>query len=143
MKRHSDWEKRLDSFCRARRSVPFAWGVNDCALFVADAIESFTGIDLAHECRGRYDSKESAAALLNELCGGDLEKYADRMGFEHGLLEVGLKLARRGDMVLLWQPAGCSLGIVSLDGMNALLMHEERGLIRVPVAACRRAWRVG
>ena len=39
--------RELEQFLLARRSVPFKWGANDCALFVADAIEAMTGVDFA------------------------------------------------------------------------------------------------
>lgn len=37
----------------ARRSVPFAWGSNDCRLFAADAVQAMTGVDHAAELRMR------------------------------------------------------------------------------------------
>lgn len=129
--------------------MPFEWGTNDCGLFVADAVKAVAGIDLAAQCRGRYDSKASATALLLAECGGDLETYAVQQTAMHGFQEVGVKLAQRGDMLLLVQGANKTLGIVSLDGMKALLMHEEEGLIRVPIinqktkeVTFSRAWRV-
>jgi len=54
------------------------------------------------------------------------------------LLAVGIKHARRGDIVNV----GDNYGIVSLDGRRALFAAED-GLIRVPVLACDAAWRVG
>jgi hypothetical protein len=54
------------------------------------------------------------------------------------LQAVGIKLARRGDIVNVSD----NYGIVSLDGMRALFPGED-GLIRVPVLSCDGAWRVG
>lgn len=145
MKRFPDWEKRLDSFCRSRRNLLFQFGSNDCALFVADAVKEITGDDLAAECRGRYQDRESAASLLRSLCDGDLERYMEQIAKANQMEEIGIKFARRGDIVLLNQPTGPSLGIVSLDGMKALFAVENGPphLDRTPVLECSRAWRVG
>lgn len=123
--------------------VPFEWGVNDCALFTADAVEAITGTDLASECRGRYNSKETAAALLRELCGAGLEEYAALKAQQYGMAETDIWHAKRGDMVLYVQDTGPSLGIVSLDGMRALIAVEGKSIERTPVLKCSRAWRVG
>lgn len=140
MKRYRDWEPRLHAICTERKRAPFVWGTHDCATFVADCVLAMTGQDLAAECRGRYDSRESAAALLIELCCGDLETYME----QRGLPEVGIRLARRGDIVLSRQSTGPALGIVSLDGMRALFAVEtgQDELLRIAVLDCARAWRV-
>ena len=97
MKRYPDWEKRLHLICRERMRVPFAFGQQDCALFVADAVVAMTGTDLAAEVRGQYDSKESAQTLLAGLtAAGWLEEYAVLVAERNGMQEVGIKLARRG-----------------------------------------------
>jgi hypothetical protein len=124
--------------------APFVWGQHDCALFVADAVEQITGFDLAAECRNRYDSKESAMALLQELSGAGLEEYAAQIAQQNAMQEVGIKFAQRGDMVLYQQEFGNSLGIVSLDGQRALFAVEDSATLqRVAVLQCSRAWRVG
>lgn len=124
--------------------TPFQWGQHDCALFVADAVQTITGYDLAAECRGQYASREGAAALLNNLCDGDLERYMEVVAERECLEEVGIRFAQRGDIVLLNQPTGPTLGIVSLDGMKALFAVESAGYLdRTPVLECSRAWRVG
>jgi hypothetical protein len=144
MKRFPDWEQRLHRFCSSRMRAPFVWGQHDCALFVADAVEQITGFDLASECRNRYDSKESAMALLQELSGGGLEEYAAQVAQQNGMQEVGIKFAQRGDMVLAIENGWPSLGIVSLDGMRSLFAVEGAATLeRVAVLQCKRAWRVG
>lgn len=142
MKRFSDWEKRLHVICSQRMHAPFSFGVNDCAMFAADAIHVMTGLDIAAEVRGQYDSRESSQTLLAGLTGGGwLEEYAVLVANREGMQEVGIRFARRGDMVLMHQEVGPSLGIVSLDGMRALFAGVD-GLERFPVLDCSRAWRV-
>jgi hypothetical protein len=144
MRRFPDWEIRLHKFCSQRMRAPFEWGNHDCAIFVADCIKETTGEDLAAECRGKYDSKETATALLWDLVGAGLEQYAEHIAELHGMKEVDIYYAQRGDMVLYIQDSGPSLGIVSLDGQRALIAVENGDcLLRVPVLKCARAWRVG
>lgn len=137
--RSRDWETRLHAICQERKRTPFVWGQHDCALFVADCVQAMTGQDLAAECRGRYSSKEEAAALLTESCGGDLETYMEQRGLTEW---PTVRLAQRGDMVLLHRELGPALGIVSLDGQRALFAGPD-GLEKLAVLDCERAWRVG
>lgn len=148
MTRFRDWEFRLDELCRQRMRAPFVWGRHDCALFVADCVLAVSGLDLAGDCRGLYASKEEALALLASLGAADLEDYMASQAARFDLPEVGVRFAQRGDVVLYRQETGPSLGIVSLDGMRALIAVEsgqadgKPRLLRVPVLECARAWRV-
>lgn len=141
MKRYRDWEQRLHAICQERKRAPFVWGEHDCALFVADCVQAITGQDLAAECRSRYSSKEEAATLLTELCGGNLETYMEQRGLQEW---ATVRLAQRGDIVLSRQTTGPCLGIVSLDGMRGLFAVEsgQDEMLRLSVLECARAWRV-
>jgi len=149
--RHSDWEQRLGRYFKANLRQPFLWGHNDCALFVCNAILEMTGVDLAADARGKYDSKETAdlflAASTADWHGspsfGGLAEYADKIAAQHGLEEVSLSLARRGDIVLWDVPGvGPALGIVSLDGIYAWFAGPN-GITKNKVRKCDTAWRVG
>ncbi|MEI8397262.1 MAG: hypothetical protein WCF85_21275, partial [Rhodospirillaceae bacterium] len=63
--RHPDWPVRLDRFLAERRDRPFAWGSNDCCLFVLDWIELATGTR-PFDPRGLYHDQAEAAALLRK-----------------------------------------------------------------------------
>lgn len=43
---------------------PFAWGVNDCLIMVAGAVELLTGVDYAEGFRGRYQSLAEGKKLI-------------------------------------------------------------------------------
>jgi hypothetical protein len=43
---------------------PFAWGVNDCLIMVAGAVELLTGVDHAEGFRGRYRSLAEGKELI-------------------------------------------------------------------------------
>jgi hypothetical protein len=48
--------------CLAAR--PFQWGVNDCLIMVAGAVELLTGVDHAEGYRGRYSSLAEGKKLI-------------------------------------------------------------------------------
>ena len=73
--RFPDWSERLADFLAARRSMPFAWGSNDCCMFAADCVLLLTGKDFA-EFRGEYEDARRAAELLLQV--GGVEAIATR-----------------------------------------------------------------
>lgn len=135
MTRFPDWEKKLHRICQERMHMPFAFGSNDCTLFVMDAILAMTGTDLGAAIRGTYSDKSGAASVLTEE---KLSAIAEANGIE----QVPIKFARRGDAVMMIQDGAMSMGIVSLDGIRALFTGND-GLERFPVLECHRAWRIG
>ena len=100
MKRTEHWATReFHDFLQARASEPFAWGKNDCCLMPADAIQAFTGVDLASEFRGKYNDQASALAAIKSIAGGKTaEDAAAWCASKAGLAEWSHpKLAQRGD----------------------------------------------
>ena len=53
--------------------MPGTWGVADCLLTVADAVEAVTGVDLAAKVRGTYSSELGAAKLMRRRKCADVE----------------------------------------------------------------------
>jgi hypothetical protein len=143
LKRKHDWQEKLQLVVEFFIDQPFAWGVHDCALFACNAAAEMTGTDLAVDFRGKYISREEAFRALYDFCGSaSLEKTAEFIAERHGMAEVGVRYAQRGDIVLLdMDGAGPALGVVGLSGTHAWAA-TEKGLTSVPVENCRRAWRV-
>src|SRR6185437_11886108 len=87
--RTKHWATReLHRFLLSRAQVPFAWGVNDCCLFPADAIHAMTGVDIAAGFRGKYHDQAGAFALIRSVTGGST--VADAAAWcaqKHGLRE--------------------------------------------------------
>lgn len=148
------WATRsFHEFLVARASEPFAWGKNDCALFVADGIVALTGVDIAAEFRGQYATEAEAFALIETVTGGrTIEDAAAWCAAAHGLGEWELPLcAQRGDMVVLMDADRLIAGLVHLNGRDIVAVGEA-GLKRIPLAALddegklktpvTRAWRV-
>lgn len=138
------WDTRdYHHFLVARLKMPFVWGKHDCALFAADGIEAITGVDVAADFRGKYASETEAMELIRRLTGGST--VADAAAYcaqQHGLEERSRPLfAQRGDLVIAKQGAGVIAGLVHLNGHVAAV--AESGLIRLPITAVVRSWRVG
>jgi hypothetical protein len=140
VKRADDWPRRLHA---ALEAIPpdekFAWGKRDCAFFTCDLVAAMTGVDMAAEYRGRYNSQAGAVRVLRQA--GGLERIAEKMAHRHELEEVKPAFAQRGDVAMLDTDDGPALGVVALDGRNALFSGPQ-GLRAVPVLSCRRAWRI-
>jgi len=160
MKRFENWPELLAAFLEQHKATPFEWGRFDCALFAADAIHIMTGVDLAEDFRLQYDSALGAtrqmqkflkhfyvqpSILMDEDTERLLEKVAAPICFEHGMQEIPVALAARGDLVFLAVEETHALGIVGLDGMTARFVGgpDVPGLLAIPLSACKRAWRVG
>lgn len=124
-----DWEQRLDAFMAASIDRAFEWGQFDCALFGTAAAAAQTGIDMAAEYRGRYDSREGSALALRELGKGTLLKTMDNL-----YPRKPVAFATRGD--LLWTKG--SVGVC----MGAAGYFVSDGLISVPRAEWLKAWAV-
>lgn len=134
MTRRPDWPERLEAFIRSRRNVPFAYGTNDCVVYVCDAIEAMTGEDIFAELRGTYDSELGARRKLIEI-GGIEAWFSQRMRRHQTVLR-----ATRGDVGLMpgengWQPAAICLG-------SHWCGPSDEGILMVPISTAVAAWAV-
>lgn len=127
------------AFIAEREHEPFSWGRNDCCLFACDAVAQMTGVDMAApDFRSQYDTALSAHRLLREH--GGVEAVAEKQTAAHGFQEVPVSLAQRGDVLLMdTDVAGPALG-VCIGAQGAFPGHHS--LTFVPVASCRRAWKI-
>ncbi|MFZ0662535.1 MAG: hypothetical protein WAM66_07585 [Acidobacteriaceae bacterium] len=144
LKRTTHWAAReFHQFLLARAATPFAWGANDCCLFAADAIESFTGVDLAEDFRGKYHDEASAMALIRQLAGtATVEGAVLYCAQTHDLAEWSAPLfAQRGDLVLVEDAGRLVSGVVHLNGRHVAVVGES-GLKRLPIRGVKRAWKI-
>ena len=129
-----DWEQRLSDYLASVATSEFQWGVQDCALHIANAVIAMTGDDPAQAYRGRYADRAGAAEALRKFGAGTLLKTLQAQ-FE----EKPFPFAQRGDLV--WN--GKAVGICIGD--TALFVGEDNGdigLIRVPRHEWKRAFAV-
>jgi hypothetical protein len=144
LKRTPLWYRQeLPAFLAARKAAPFAWGVNDCCMFPADAIQAITSTDIAGDFRGKYTDQASALALIKTVTGGTtVADAAAHCATKAGLVEWKFPLqAQRGDLVVLQDGANLIGAIVSGDGRYAVTAAEG-GMKYFPLRQVTRAWKV-
>lgn len=135
--RTDDWPERLALFFLEKQAQPFDWQNNNCCFFACDWLAILTGEDPAAEYRARATDALGAARVLSEE--GGVEAIAELVCAEKGWPEIGIKLAGRGDVVLLDTPDGPALGVC--DGLNSGFAGPA-GLTFKRTLGCRRAWRI-
>jgi hypothetical protein len=149
------WQEILHNYLLRRQNESFSWGTMDCCLFACDAVLEMTGIDLAVDFRGKYDSLITAVKAMKRFVAdadedveepndgeSDLvEAVAVTIALQHGIEEVPLLMAQRGDVVLLDSPLGKGLGILGLRGTHVHCTGPD-GIVEVPLIECSRAWRI-
>lgn len=131
MKRREDWPEQLAAYLDERRDVPFAWGRQDCASFAGGAVAAMTG---EAPTIPEVQSAEAYARFLRDH--GPIDALVD--------LTLGDRLAspafaQRGDVVLLDLDGRDTLGVCL--GAEAAAPGLD-GMLTVPMAAARAAWRV-
>jgi hypothetical protein len=135
--------RNLTAFLREWARRPFAWGVCDCCLFLADWIVYCGGDDPAADLRGTYSTERGMRRLLKAR-GGIEQVVAGCAARAHltptsapqrgdvGLVKVAIKLWR-GRAVLV------PVGAIALDHKLWAIKPRERGLIIQPFPLLR-AW---
>lgn len=130
-----DWQERLEALVASRIDAPFAWGINDCALFAADAVLAMTGEDPAADARGTYSDEKGALRTIKKM--GGLEGIAATRA---GGVEVPPMSARVGDIVLGTLGDVTCLGVCG--GVSWIAPSRDGGLLPVSMSLAVKAWRV-
>lgn len=109
---------------------PFQWGVNDCLIMVAGAVELLTGIDYAEGFRGRY----SSLAEGKKLIGVSLLRFvADRLESIEPVRAVD------GDVMAVKQGKEWAFGVV----VGAFIYTmTEKGIGILPRGDASKAFKV-
>ena len=117
--RISTWEDALVNYIIAKRQEPFEYGVNDCCMFAAGAVEAITGEDPMSEFRGKYDSLKTSLKAIKDIGAGTLEATMDGK-----FPEVAISHAQRGDLAFFDDSVGVVMGgfayFVSDDGLERI-----------------------
>ncbi len=133
--RKTDWELKLFTAIEKNQNTLFEWGKHDCSLFAADLIKEMTGTDLAEGLRGKYASFKGSLRVIKEQGFKDLAELLDsKLG-----VQIPVKMAKRGDVVLLKTDKQKAAGIVA--GANAVAAGVD-GVVLVPMKNWLLAWRV-
>jgi hypothetical protein len=129
------WQCVLSKFLIENQNRPFAYGRWDCCLFVCDAIQVMTGTDIAASFRGRYSSQREARQF------GSVRAIAERVAQEHGMPDIPILRANRGDIALVKRGRSHSLGLIDLNGRQILVVSAH-GLYRIPLSHADHCWHV-
>ena len=142
MPRRPDWQIVFDEFLIANRATPFVWGKWDCCLFVADAIQTITGVDLACGLRAKYSSLREARWILRARYGsGSIVRSVAKLFSVAAIPEVPPRLAHRGDPVIARRGTDFQIGVIGLNG-SIVITSEANGLVRVSRSLAVRAWHI-
>jgi hypothetical protein len=125
------WEEALVNYITTKRHEPFEYGVNDCCLFAAGAVEAITTEDPMPEFRGQYDSLKGSLKAIKDIGAGTLEATMDSK-----FPEVAIGHAQRGDLAFFDD----SIGVVM--GSFAYFVSDD-GLERVNRSLWDKCWGVG
>jgi len=130
MIRKTNWEEELSDYIASKRDEPFEYGVNDCCMFAAGAVEAMTGENPMEEFIGSYKTLAGSLRSLKNIGEGSLEATID-VKFD----EVEIGRAQRGDLAFF----DGSVGVV-LGGFAYFVTDE--GLERISRDYWDKCWRV-
>jgi hypothetical protein len=130
MMRVAIWEEALSDYISSKRDEPFQYGVNDCCMFAAGAVEAMTGVDPMEEFKGTYSDLRGSIKVLKEIGEGDLETTLDNK-FE----EVAISHAQRGDLAFFDESVGVIMG-------GFAYFVSDEGLERIPREMWEKCWSV-
>lgn len=130
MRRH-DWASSMHAAMADHQGRQFAWGINDCCLFVARTVDAMTGSTLAQQLAAAYSDEASALALIASH-GGLAEAVSAFLG------PPVAERATRGDVALIEGGEGLAVGICI--GSTVVAMGKT-GLMSVPRSAILKVWK--
>ncbi len=139
MRRIENWPILFSRFLRERADVPFAYGVNDCMLFTADAVKLVTaGYDPAAEYRDAYSTEEGAQQILD--INGGIQSLITRVLQVEPSSQV--LTGGRGDVVIMETPYGLMSGVIDDSGARiAVPISNQLTLVRFPLKKAVCVWR--
>lgn len=123
----------LQQYLDMMRDRPYEWGVHDCAMFAANAVDNMRGTSYALKVQAF--GATSARAYRALLRGGrTLESMASEV-----LGEPVIKKIEEGDVVQIGKGRRAALGIACPP---VALVASEVGYMPVPLASVTRIWRI-
>lgn len=128
--RKDNWRSALIAYVDQQADRPFAYGVNDCLLVTAGAVEAMTGVDHAADYRGRYTSLSGGKKLVGK---SPLRVVADLFP------EIRPSMAGDGDIAACRQGKDWAFGV--LIGAH-FYVQTQAGLGILPRSAACKAFKV-
>jgi hypothetical protein len=142
MTRLHNWASLLDRFIAGSRSATFHYGAFDCCLWACDCVRIMTGVDIACDFRGRYQTRSEALRLIQDATGTrSVRGVALHVTQAFAMPRVASSFLQRGDVALIPRARDYSLGIVALNGLD-ILVPLRTGLRTIPLSSAKSGWRV-
>jgi len=132
LSRRNDWAAQMWAQVEDHSDAPFAWGINDCCLFVARVIDAMTETSHELELASQYTDEETALAYIASY--GSLEAAVSS---HLGQPEPGRPL--RGDAVICTNNGNPCVGICV--GSNVACMGQN-GLVFLPRKDITTRWEI-
>lgn len=139
LRRFENWRKLLAQEIAAKANSPFAYGVHDCCLSVADCVYAVTGVDLCKEFRG-YRGEEAAQQILDQH--GGVLGVAQYLAEKFNIKRTNKSRAGAGDVVILMNDGRALLAIIGTDGRTAFAASKDGGWLRFPKKSAIAAWKI-
>jgi hypothetical protein len=131
--RRNDWASRMYAQFDEHADVSFAWGRNDCCLFVARVVDAMTDNDLEASIQREY-SDEITALRFIQLHGGLAEAVSVYLG------QPVEARATRGDPVMVRGEVDHAMGICAGPYVVAF---GPNGLMRITRSEILKVWKHG
>ena len=131
------WDRALEDIATAHVSITPEWGVSDCLMTAANAIEAVIGENPLAEFRGKYKNEAGAARKMR---ANGCENVKDVFETYLQLEPVNRLSARRGDVGVMLINDEYVAGFICGSGFA---VKQPVGLTFFPVTEIEQAYRVG
>lgn len=125
-------ELKLIKYIESQIAVPFEYGVQDCPLFIAGAIDTMHGLNLREKYTGLWHDKKSAWKYAKK--NGSLSENIKNLGYK----SVEFSFIQTGDIIIMeqrlahekkWHSAGIFTGskvaiITDLNGVEIIPLNK-------------------
>lgn len=136
LERLPDWEQRLIDTANERRTLPYAYGVNDCGCFAQAAIKAVTGVTLLEG----IELPRGWLAAAKFMMARGWSNIEDTMTDLLGQPMDDPQQSRRGDIVSYEEGGEFHVAVRVGD---CALTPAIGGLAVIPASRWRRWWKVG
>lgn len=134
-----DWRSRLIAYLASIKQQELVYGSHDCGIgLAASAIEAMTGVDVAAQWRGRYDSAASALRMLRDEGFDGLEALGRSM-----LPAVHPSHGQIGDIAFIPSEDGRGLGALGVVLGDRISVLTGSGIGTVSLLSATVVFRIG
>lgn len=132
LQRIDGWPSAMRSAIQRHQSIPFLWGVSDCAVMCGDVMSAILGRNVL---KGhRWGSEWGAVRALKSAGFETAENF-----FSAGLDEIDPALAIRGDIGIIACPGDALMSPAIIDGPYAFSKNQN-GPVVIPRSMIVRAY---